>query len=953
MRTPALLSLVSLLACSGGAPPQSPAPETAQLNRPPLDDRGYRLVMLENGMKVLLISDADTDTAAAALNVAVGQFSDPADREGLAHFLEHMLFMGTDVYPGVDEYKEFITTHGGGSNAGTGQENTNYYFTVEQAHLEGALDRFARFFVAPRLDPAQVERERNAVDSEYHLKIRDEARRIREVRRETSNPEHGFSQFSVGNLDTLADREGDAVWDDLKAFYESEYSASRMTLSVLGREDLDTLEQWVRERFAAVPTTGAPPAAETAPAYLDSQLGVQISWTPITDKRELRIELPVPTWEEHFREKPQSLPSYLLGQEGEGSLHAALTARGWITALYAGLDGSQDHGLLTVTTQLTEAGYENLDAVISLHFQYIRLIQQTDDLSPWWNERKALSELGFAFAEPPAPRDAVNGAVSNLQTYPPEHVLDAWATWEHYDPALQARFLADLTPDKARIFVAGPGLETDQVEPLYDVPWSMRPLAPERITAWETAPIDPDLSLPPLNPYIAEDLALKPVDGDVGVPAHIVDEPGLSVWHLQDPSFGVPRAALRATLTAPGAAGSQDARLKAMMLVSVLKDAMNTDLDQLKAAGLSISLSADDEGLWLQIAGYNDKQDVALDRVLAVLAERPIDPERFAVLRDDQIRRWRNTTQQRPNTQAGWVKSWVVHPGSDPVLEAADALEQLTAEQLQAFSAELFSALSVEVLVHGNHTAAEAEALARRIPAALASGAPPAPRPPVELLRLPEAPLTVDYTVDHDDSALRVYYQGQQTDLDEQARYLLLSNLMETPFFSSLRTEQQLGYIVFAAYAREDWLPGIQLGVQSSQADAQTLLARVDAFLVDFETLLDEMDAETFAASRDALVIILREAPDSLYDRTGDLGRDLSLGVTTFDRKEQIAQRIAGLTLDEVRAFYRERVLPEGTPRLVVRAIGHAHAGVSFAQPGLSSVEAAREQMGPTYTRER
>jgi secreted Zn-dependent insulinase-like peptidase len=950
-----LSTLLLLTACSGGPPPAPIVEAGPTLNKPPLDDREYRLVKLDNGLKVLLISDSDTDTAAAALTVGVGQFQDPSDREGLAHFLEHMLFMGTDRYPGVDDYKDYISNHGGGSNAGTGQERTNYYFTIEQAYLDGALDRFARFFVAPVLDPEQVDRERNAVESEYRLKIRDEARRIREIRRATSNQAHGFAKFSVGNLDTLADRgEEDLVWDDLKTFYEAEYSASRMTLSVIGREDLDTLEQWVRERFSEVPTNNTPPPVSTVPIYTEDQQGVWVHWAPITDKRELRIELPMPTWTEHFKQHPTSVITSMLGQEGEGSLHAILTERGWINSLMSGTAGADDHTLLTVTTALTEEGYQNIDEIVSLHFQYIRLIQQTEDLSPWWNEQRALSELNFNFAESPTPQSAVNSATYNLLTYPEQNVLDAWAAWDQYDPALQRTFLADLVPDNSRIFVAGPDLETDQLEPLYQVGWSMRPIDDETKRAWQDAPIDPGLTLPALNPYIAEDIALKDVEGEVGMPTLILDEDGLDVWHLQDPSFGVPRATIDVNLIDPAMGGDRQARLKATLLAAVLRDAMNTDLDQFRTAGMSVQLYRGGEGFGIQIRGYDDKQPAALERVLDVLAERPIDPERVTLIRDDIVRRWRNTAQDRPNTQAGRALSWTLDPSGDPLLESVDAMASISPEALQAFSDTLFQSLSAEVLVHGNHTAAEATQLAQTIRDTIADGVPPADRTTAETRKLPQAAdLRLDIRADHDDSAIRLYYQGEEATIEEQARFLMLANLMETPFFSTLRTEKQLGYIAFAAYSRRDHLPGLQMGIQSSKADAQTLLQEIDTFIADFETELTEMTPEIFQDNQQALITNLTEPPNDLYDLNGNLSNDLSLGMTSFDRKAQLAQAIQPLTREDVLAFYQERVRSENARRLAIRVIGHTHGSIAFEDPGKDSVHALTQTLEERVTRPR
>ena len=97
-----------------------------------VDQRSYRNLELANGMKVLLISDATADKAAAAVDVATGSGDDPQQRPGLAHFLEHMLFLGTKKFPNPGEYQAFISAHGGSHNAFTSLEHTNYFFDIVQ-----------------------------------------------------------------------------------------------------------------------------------------------------------------------------------------------------------------------------------------------------------------------------------------------------------------------------------------------------------------------------------------------------------------------------------------------------------------------------------------------------------------------------------------------------------------------------------------------------------------------------------------------------------------------------------------------------------------------------------------------------------------------------------------------------------------------------------------------------
>ena len=69
---------------------------TDELEKPDLDDRSYRVIELPNKLEALLVHDAQTDKASASLNVNVGNFSDEEDMPGMAHAVEHLLFMGTE-----------------------------------------------------------------------------------------------------------------------------------------------------------------------------------------------------------------------------------------------------------------------------------------------------------------------------------------------------------------------------------------------------------------------------------------------------------------------------------------------------------------------------------------------------------------------------------------------------------------------------------------------------------------------------------------------------------------------------------------------------------------------------------------------------------------------------------------------------------------------------------------
>ena len=131
------------------------------------DKREYKVISLDNEMRCLLISDMEADKSAVAMNIHVGGALDPKPLFGLAHFLEHMLFQGTDRYPDVNEFSEFVSNNGGSDNAFTTALDTNYYFDVSNDAFPEALDRLSSFFICPNFSESSTEKEVNAVDSEF------------------------------------------------------------------------------------------------------------------------------------------------------------------------------------------------------------------------------------------------------------------------------------------------------------------------------------------------------------------------------------------------------------------------------------------------------------------------------------------------------------------------------------------------------------------------------------------------------------------------------------------------------------------------------------------------------------------------------------------------------------------------------------------------------------------
>ena len=159
----------------------------------PNDSRQYRATQLDNSLRLSLVSDNKTAMRAIAINVAAGYFADTLDEfpAGIAHFLEHLLFMGTDKYPGENYADEVTSGAGGHISAYTDSDVTNYWAYVP-ANLRVVTDVMAQFFVAPRITKSAIAREMRAVESEYNQGLNSDVWARHQLMRSSSRPDSCF-----------------------------------------------------------------------------------------------------------------------------------------------------------------------------------------------------------------------------------------------------------------------------------------------------------------------------------------------------------------------------------------------------------------------------------------------------------------------------------------------------------------------------------------------------------------------------------------------------------------------------------------------------------------------------------------------------------------------------------------------------------------------------------------
>ena len=891
--------IVLLTACAGNQVQEHDSPasliqtEITDITKSPNDTRDYRYLQLANGLQVVLISDDKADKAAAALTVFRGSYDDPADRLGLAHFLEHMLFIGTEKYPEPDGYFNFVQSHGGSSNAYTATDHTNYFFDIQPSAFREGLDRFAHFFISPLFSKEYAEREKNAVHSEYQLQIKEDSWRSFATQKAAANPAHPISKFNIGTLDTLA---GD-VHGALLTFFETNYSANQMSLVVLSNESLDEMQPWVTELFSGIENRQLAPVVRTEPAFLPSQLPATLRHDKVRDEYDVSYTFAMPSIRTLYRQKPTQYMANLIGHEGVGSLHERLIDLGWINSLSAGeSEIDANNSVLTVSINLTDEGRHHIPAISGYLFGYLELLRK-QEVDRWrFDEQARVAELAFRFREKTSAINAVRGIAPALAYYPPRDVLIAPYLMESFDPSLIRRYLGYLRPDNVVVTISSPDYQGSKTEPWFGVSYDLVQ------GSIEVEQVDTSgLTLPDPNPFVPESLDL--VATAVETPTAAISSSEAVIYASTDTEFGVPRAVMHISLRTDGGLIALDDVAAAQLYGLLVQDDLNALAYPALLAGVSYQIATPPRGFRVSIGGYQDKQLVLLDEVLTRLTSLAINKDRFVVMKAELLKEMANASLGKPYLQSYQRLQDLMISSNWTPEELIEATNKITVDSLTRWRDQKLSKVNLQAMIHGNITSQRAVEVKQLVEKHLLLGEVSVGEPLV-------APVVGANSqvldIDHNDAAMVLYVQDNSSDFANRAKSALLTHIISPGYFSSLRTEQQLGYAVFAVNTLLRERGGMSFVIQSPVAGPDILRSRTLDFMEAQQARLAEMSAEEFGANKGGLITKLTQRDKNLAQRAGRFWSDLDRGVLSFDSNQQIAREVAALTREELVSFLAE-----------------------------------------------
>ncbi len=908
-----------------------PSLSSVQVQKSPADQRDYKAVTLSNELQVLLISDPKAEQAAASLDIAIGQFSDPATKLGLAHYLEHMLFLGTKKFPKATEYGDFLSRNGGSTNAYTASENTNYHFNIQPEHLEGALDRFSQFFISPLFNPDFANREIQAVHSEHQKNLINDMRRLYQIQKQVSNIAHPFSQFGTGSLETLGGSSDDvnALNKKLVDFYQKNYSSNLMRLVILGKNPLNELEEFATKYFSPIKNKELTLRDLSGIPVITAQMPREVQIKPIKNIRYLMFNFITPSSWDQWDKQPADILGHLLGHEGKGSLLSYLKSKGWALNLNAGGQGEQrSYGTFGVTVELTPEGLNHKDEITGALFSYLKLVNEKPDLSMYFEEITKVAAIAFQYQEKGQASGYVTQLASLMQRVPAHLAPAIQMQRKSYPEKELASLLQAITPENMTRTLVSKSAITDKIEPYYKGEYSVTPLTQEETKSLQSPEKIAALKLPTANPFIANKVVLETAETSTKWPKLIESAEGSQLWFKEGNPFKNPKAQLIISISSPQAYISPKEAALTNIWTKLVQNALNEYAYPAKIAGLSFNISNKVTGMQIVLKGYPEQFTPILKAILKRVKDTTdFSPDQFAIykqeMKEERLNRRQSRAYQRAIYEFSYLTSELLWHNED-YLKVADSL---TFADFQAHASKLLQQLHIQTLMEGNLNKEAALALQKQIIEGIGH----------QPLKLEQATIEKSYllnkgdrllnsfSIEDSNSAYYLYLQAGPMNPKQTALLQLLNIAVTKSYYAQMRTNEQLGYLVWTGATGNHQVDGLSFLIQSAKKGPDYLHIRTLAFLNNFRSKIQGMTEEDFLGYKKSLVQTALEKPKNLGEEIQLHWSRISLGSFDFDYREVYAKEIEKLTQKELLDFFDQLVWGPERKEFLTFAWGKNH----------------------------
>jgi protease III len=904
--------------------------DSSMITKSPNDSRTYKTLVLPNQLEIVLIHDPLVEQSAAAMSVGVGLLNDPMSQQGMAHFLEHLLFMGTEKYPEPSEHSDFISKNGGQSNAYTWLDITNYMFKINSNAYGEALDRFSEFFKSPKLYEKYVDKERNAVNAEWSMRSELDFFSTFRLQRQLMG-DHPANRFLIGNLDTLNDKENSNLHAETVKFYNQYYSANIMKLVLLSNKPIAELETLAIKHFTTIKNKKI--EKPTVKTELSENMGPKrVKFVGNKDSKSLLLDFTIKANDQDYLAKPNNFVSYLIGSEMPGAPAYLLKQQGLINYMYTTVRDKAfgNYGQFLIQAELTDAGLEQQDYIAAMILQYIDLIKERGIDKKYYTEIHASLSNQFAFLSKRDPFSEVSRLAENLQNYPIEHAINHPYTYEKFEAAPIKRLLNQLTPDNLRVWHINKKQQAKQTIKYYSSKYDISDITANELDDLYSQKID-GLELPAINRFMPESFDIHPQPSQKA-PVKITDNNTSEIWFQPSTYFGnEPKGRYIAKLANTHSLSSPKNIVTANIWIAMFRLKMSSLLTEGKVAGITVKFYINN-GFHVSIDGMTDKQSEYLSEVLSNL-DTSFTQQELENAVTNHVLFFHNKKKDSAYAQTFdalkklYNKNW---QSDDTYKRLA---KQVTLDDVNGFINSLKNNTTYRAFAFGNY---DQKAIAELTQLIQKKFTPTLDKSAYETKSYWSPTLKsmaiLQSDIEVQDTAVLNITMHPEPGVDSQAKAELLGDLMSTEAFKQMRTEEQLAYAVGVYGQRIGQHAGINIYIQSPVKDTKQAQARFDQFYNEYLTILEAVEQSDFETIKQSKLTKLKEQPNNIDEELSPYLNDWSDMNYQYNTLQKRIDATAKVTLNDLVSFYKETVLNKDAARMYIQLRGKKFKDTDFPE---------------------
>lgn len=896
------------------------------------DNRKYKIITLKNNLEVMLISDKDTNTSSVSMNVGVGCFQDPSNIPGLAHFLEHMLFMGTSKYPNENDFFNYLSKNNGISNAFTSPDSTNYHFEINSSAFNKALDRFAYFFISPLFKKDSIDKEMNAINSEHSKNLQNNTRRILSVLRILSKNDHLTHKFCTGNLETLKEipkKNKINIYNELLKFYKKYYSSNIMKLVVLDNDSLQQMEKKIKI-FEKINNNNVQISKNNIDPYKDQLTNVIIN--PTNDNDTLEMFWSINSKDREYFRTTLYFICEMLEYKGNHSFLSFLKKEGYIYNLdfsYMNYN-NLSYYLSYVSINLTKKGLNNIDTVISLIYEFIEYVKNIDKniIKSRFKDLNSIAALNFMFKEKEEPLDYVINIAQNMAIYPRKYYLVGDDLMRNFKFNIIQDILNKILNKKSINMILSKDIFNNNSnnkinkEYYYGTEYIIQK-KPNKIINTTSLNISNNIKFPKKNKYIPTDFTIKNNINNNNLPSKILDNKLHEVWFKQDNIFNKPFVYLQIELINPIAYNSPKNTVLNSLLINIWNDILIEKFYSALNVGNIINLSSCLEGFIITLFSYSSLFINLFNDLFNEIIDGKIDKKIFDNKKNLLKKYYKNIQYKSPLNQAYIEVYEILIENYIYNKEKIKVIDSITYDDLLNYKKELFTNIYFKFLFHGNIIKSDALEIINIINNKIKFNKI-SHYPKYKIIKLENKRIIYSKkstNKNENDSVIASFYQFGKLNYNLYLLVEILQSIISEPYFNQLRTKEQLGYIVQSKIIYFDKIIGLVFFIQSSVKGPNYLLDRIDNFLKNFRNTLEKMTNSEFTYYIKSIINSKKKKYSSLSEEFNFYSNEIKINEYKFNRKIIDIQYLNKIKKNQIIELY-DKFITNKFRNLVIKIIG-------------------------------